>query len=283
MNLSIVIPAKNEAGGLAKILPHIAKLHPSAELIVVNDGSTDNTAEVAASHGARVVTHPYSKGNGASIKSGARAAQSEFIVFMDGDGQHKPEDISRLIERSNEGYDMVIGSRTGLKSQANIARGGANKLYNAFASMMVGHKIPDLTSGFRLVRASMFKEYLHLLPNGFSYPTTITMAFFRSGYSVAYEPIIAEERIGTSHINIVKDGIRFLLIIFKVSTLYSPLKLFFPISIAFFSLGLSYYGYTYFTAARFTNMSALLLSTATIIFLMGLISEQITSLLYQKK
>lgn len=281
MKLSVVIPAKNEEQGLAKFLPELVASYPEAEIIVVNDGSTDQTADVAKNNGAEVVSHPYSKGNGASIKAGTRVATGDYIAFMDGDGQHRPSDISRLLEKMDEGYDMVVGARQGLQSQANIARGGANAFYNKFASWVAGHKIEDLTSGMRIVRADKFKEFLYLLPNGFSYPTTSTMAFFRSGYSVAYTPITVDKRLGKSHISLIRDGVRFLLIIFKIGTLYSPLKLFLPVSLMFFLTGLSYYSYTFFTASRFTNMSALLFSISVLVFLMGLISEQITALAYK--
>ena len=282
MQLSIVIPAKNEEQGLSKFLPELAKCYPQAEIIVVNDGSTDSTAEVAGRFGAEVINHVYSKGNGASIKSGARAASGDYIVFMDGDGQHKPSDIQRLIDKVNEGYDMVVGARSS-GSQASVARWFGNGLYNLLASKMVGHRVEDLTSGMRIVNAALFREFLYLLPNGFSYPTTITMAFFRAGYSVAYIPIVAEKRLGKSHIKIVRDGMRFLIIIFKIATLYSPLKLFLPISAGFFVLGISYYGYTFYMFNRFTNMSLLLFTTSLLIFLMGLISEQITTLIYKNK
>ncbi len=279
--LSIILPAKNEAEGLKSFLPRLRKQQPDAEIIVVNDGSTDNTAEVCLSNGVYVVTHPYSMGNGAAIKSGARHASGEVLVFMDADGQHQPEDIPRLLAHLGQGYDMAVGARDG-DSQASKARGFGNALYNRLATYMTGHDIKDLTSGFRAVKASKFREFLHLLPNGFSYPTTCTMAFFRSGYSVVYEPINAPKRIGNSHLNIMKDGFRFLLIIFKIGTLHSPLKLFLPISLSFFFTGLAYYLYTLTTVGRFTNMSALLLSTSTIIFLIGLVSEQITSLIYNQ-
>lgn len=281
MQLSIVIPAKNESQGLARILPDIRRLHPQAELIVVNDGSTDDTPDVAARCGAKVVNHPYSKGNGASIKSGARAASGDVIVFMDGDGQHKPEDIQRLIDRMSLGYDMVVGARSS-GSQASRTRWFGNGVYNVVASKVVGHRIPDLTSGFRIVKASLFREFLYLLPNGFSYPTTITMAFFRMGYSVDYLSIIAEERLGKSHIKIVRDGLRFMLIIFKIATLYSPLKLFFPVSVVLFIFGSGHYFYNYLTQARYTNMSMTLYMASLIVFLMGLVSEQITALMYKK-
>jgi glycosyltransferase involved in cell wall biosynthesis len=226
------------------------------------------------------VRHPYSRGNGAAIKSGARAASGEVIVFMDGDGQHDPADIPRLVARLDQGHDMVVGARQA-GSQANLGRGLANGFYNRLASYMAGHPVADLTSGFRAVRAEKFLEFLYLLPNGFSYPTTITMAFFRAGYGVAYEPIHAAKRIGRSHIRPLRDGARFLLIIFKIGTLYSPLKLFAPIAGSCFLAGFGLYAYTYLTVNRFTNMSALMLSTSMIIFLIGLVSEQITQLIYR--
>lgn len=281
-NLSIVIPAKNEAEGLKKCLPDVQALYPDAELIVVNDGSEDATASVAQSFGAKVVSHPYSKGNGASIKSGARAATGDYILFMDGDGQHKAEDIKKLIEKAEQGFDMVVGARNA-GSQASKARLFGNGLYNLVASKVVGHKIPDLTSGFRLVKRTLFMEFLYLLPNGFSYPTTTTMAFFRSGYSVGFVPIVADERIGKSHINIVRDGIRFMIIIFKIATLYSPLKLFLPLAFFLSCSGLGYYFYTFFVHNRYTNMAMTLLLSGLIVFLMGLISEQITALNYKKE
>lgn len=282
MHLSIILPAKNEATGLRKTLPALRTLFPEAEVIVVNDGSTDETAQVAEEHGARALTSPYSMGNGAAIKRGARAATGDVLVFMDADGQHDPADIPTLLAKLDEGYDMAVGARDG-SGQANFHRGLANTLYNWLASHMTGHKIEDLTSGFRAARANKFREFLHLLPNGFSYPTTCTMAFFRSAYAVAYVPIEVKQRVGTaSHIRLLRDGIRFLLIIFKIATLFSPLKLFAPISALFFATGLGYYAYTYLTLHRFTNMSLLLFSAAVIVFLIGLISEQITSLTYKR-
>lgn len=280
--LSIVIPAKNEAAALRDLLPGIRSVMPDCEIIVINDGSTDNTEQVCAESGVKCVTHPYSKGNGSAIKTGARCAQGEIIVFMDGDGQHDPKDIPRMLQLIDEGYDMVVGARDNA-SQASMGRLAANTLYNRLSSWMVGHTVKDLTSGFRAVKAGYFKQFLSLLPNGFSYPTTITMAFFRAGYSVAYMPIKAGKRVGKSHISLTRDGVRFLLIIFKVGTLYSPLKLFTPISLAFFLTGVTYYMYTFWTAGRFTNMSALLLSISVLIFLMGLISEQVTSLMYSQR
>lgn len=280
-SLSIIIPSKNEAQALTSLLPKLRAQYPAAEIIVVNDGSTDETADVCRVNQVNIISHPYSMGNGAAIKAGARAATGDIFVFMDGDGQHDPDDISKIISKLDQGYDMVVGARHG-STHANIGRWTANALYNRLATWMVGQKINDLTSGFRAARAEKFKEFLYLLPNGFSYPTTITMSFFRAGYTVAYVPIQAQKRLGKSHIKPLIDGIRFLLIIFRVGTLYSPLKLFLPISLMIFLTGLAYYGYTYFNYGRFTNMSALLLLTSMLVFLIGLVSEQITMLLYQK-
>lgn len=279
--ISIIIPAKNEEIGLKKLLPELSFLGSSFEIIVINDGSTDETEHICIENGVKVVSHPYSKGNGAAIKSGARAAKGDVFLFMDADGQHQIEDVKKLIKEFKKGqYDMIVGARGG-KSQASIARLFGNGLYNRIASYMTGHKIEDLTSGLRIVKANKFKQFLYLLPNGFSYPTTCTMAFFRAGYSIKYMPIFTPKREGKSHINLLKDGSRFFLIIFKIGTLYSPLKLFFPTSLVFFLMGFVYYIYTYFSDGRFTNMGALLFSVSILIFLMGLVSEQITILMYQ--
>ena len=281
MSLSIIIPAKNEAAVIGDVVSSVRGIFADAEILVVDDGSTDQTAAFAERAGATVVNHPVSLGNGAAIKAGARAASGEILVMMDGDGQHKAEDIPSLLAKLNEGYDMAIGARDS-GSHAGVGRLAANGLYNVFASMISGHRIPDLTSGFRAVRADLFKRFLYLLPNGFSYPTTITMAFLRSGFPVTFVSIKALERTGKSHIRPIRDGLRFLAIIFKIATLYAPLKVFLPISGLFFLSGTGYYAYTYVTMGRFTNMSMLTLSAAVIIFLIGLISEQITALTFTK-
>ncbi|MEX2474376.1 glycosyltransferase family 2 protein [Marinobacter sp.] len=278
--ISVVIPAKNEADNLKRLLSELMGMSEFHEVIVVNDGSTDNSSQVIRQSGATLVNHQVSKGNGAAIKSGVRAATGDILVLMDGDGQHQALDIGRLLNRLDEGFDMVVGTRDN-DGQAGFGRQLANGFYNRLASYMTGQRVEDLTSGFRAVWRNKFIKFLSLLPNGFSYPTTSTMAFFRAGYSVAYEPVQVLKRQGKSHIKPLKDGLRFLLIIFKIGTLYSPLKLFVPISFSIFLLGLGYYGYTYSSAGRFTNMSALMFTTSLIIFLVGLVSEQITALLYK--
>ncbi len=277
--LSIVIPAKNEGENLKTLLPKLREKFPNIEIIVVNDGSTDNTKEIASKYASKIISHPYSVGNGAAIKSGARAYHSSSILFMDADGQHSPDDINGLIDKFNQGYSMVVGYRNP-RSHASLMRRFANYIYNKIASIITGHKILDLTSGFRMVNRKSFTQYLYMLPNGFSYPTTSTMAFFRSGLPVAYVPINAKKRLGKSHINPLTDGLRFLLIIFKIGSLYSPLKFFTPPSVIFFIIGIANYIYTYSTNGTFTNMSALLMIVAIIIFMFGLLAEQLTILLY---
>ena len=278
--ISIVLPARNEASSLRTLLPKIMGLISDAEVIVVDDGSEDDTQAVCAEFPVRVISHPYAKGNGAAIKTGARAALGDVIVFMDADSQHQPEDISTMLGKFEEGYDMVVGSRQS-GSHAGTHRALANDVFSRLASWMVMQNIEDLTSGFRVVRASKLRQFLYLLPNGFSYPTTITMSFFRAGYSVAYVPIHTPRRVGKSHIRPLRDGVRFLLIIIKIGTLYSPQKLFLPISAGFFLTGLSYYIYTFLSAGRFTNMSALLFIAAIFTFLIGIVSEQISALHYR--
>lgn len=277
--ISVILPAKNESLGLKKLLPELVKYVDLQNIFIVDDGSTDDTESVCSQYSVCRINSKYSQGNGAAIKAGLRQVTTEYVICMDADGQHRPEDIPIILEQLRNGYDMVVGARSRC-SQANMHRSIANRFYNRLASWMVNHKVEDLTSGFRAVNTKKFQQFLYMLPNTFSYPTTITMAFFRAGYSVKYIPIEAPPRIGKSHLNIWKDGLRFLLIIFKIGTLYSPLKIFTPIAIALFTVGLVHYAETYFAFGRFTNMSALLFTSGLLTFLMGLVSEQITNLTY---
>ena len=279
--LSIIIPAKNEAAIIGEVVSLAREAQPDAEIIVVNDGSTDATADVAEQAGATVLNHPECLGNGAAVKAGARVARGKILAFMDGDGQHDPRALGKLLAKLDEGYKMVVGARDP-GSHASIGRWFANGIYNQIATRLTRTRILDLTSGFRVVHADLFRIFLYMLPNGFSYPTTITMAFLRSGYPVTFEAIKAGERNGRSHIRPLRDGLRFLIIIFKIATLYSPLKIFVPTSGLFFITGIGYYAYTYFTMGRLTNITVLVLSAAVIIFLIGLISEQITALTYSR-
>lgn len=282
MNISVIIPARNEAASIGAVVAAVRGAVPPAEIVVVDDGSTDDTAMLAATAGATVLRHPYSKGNGAAIKSGARAARGEIVVFMDGDGQHDAADVPRLIESIAAGHDLVVGARKS-RSQASVWRLAGNWVYNRLASWIVGRPVPDLTSGFRAARTELFREFIDLYPNGFSCPTTSTLAFFRAGYSVAYVPITAARRTGDSHIRLLHDGGRFFLIIFRIGTLYSPLKIFAPISALLFASGSLYYAYTYASEGRFTNFGVLLLLSAVFVFLIGLLSEQITALVFMHR
>jgi glycosyltransferase involved in cell wall biosynthesis len=277
--ISVILPAKNEAAALAGVLARIRATLPEADIVVVDDGSTDDTAAVARAAGARVHSHPVSLGNGAAIKSGARVALGETLVFLDADGQHPPEAIPQLLAKLDQGYEMAVGARD-RSGQANAGRAFANGFYNRFASWVSNFQIMDLTSGFRAVRAEKFRHFLALLPNTFSYPTTITMAFLKMGFPIVYVPVDVAQRVGKSHISPLKDGVRFVMIIFKIATLFSPMKLFLPASALLTVLGFVNYAYTYFTDGRFTNMSALLFSTAVIVFFVGLLAEQVCALTY---
>ena len=280
--ISIILPAKNEANSLQSLLPALRKSYPDAEIIVVDDGSTDDTVEICRQNTVTVVSHVYSMGNGAAIKTGARNASGDILVFMDADGQHDPADINRLVEKLDAGFDMVVGARQS-DTHASLARRVGNSLYNKLASWMTGYPIEDLTSGFRAARARHFKRFLYLLPNKFSYPTTITMAFFRAGLPVAYIPIQATNRQGNSksHIRLFHDGFRFFIIILKIGALFSPMRFFLPISALLFFSGICYYGYTYINWGRLTNMSTILILSSMFTFLIGIVSEQISALHYK--
>jgi glycosyltransferase involved in cell wall biosynthesis len=275
--VSIVIPVFNEAARLGETLSTVRGLHlTGSEIIVIDDGSTDGSADVALAGGANVIRHPYNIGNGAAVKSGIRAARGRLLVLMDGDGQHQPEDIPKLIAESRD-YHMVVGARA-KGSKRRFHRYAANVVYNLLASYVTRFKVQDLTSGFRLLSRQDALRFIDLLPNTFSYPTTLTLAFLRSGLTVKYVPIQTLYRAGQSKISLVTDGIRFLLIITKIATLFSPFRVFLPVSIFFFLGGMTNYIYTYVSSHRFTNMSVFLLTTAVIIFMLGLISEQIALL-----
>lgn len=277
--VSIVIPAYNEADVIGEV---VTALHAAArwhEIIVVDDGSGDATSERAAASGAVVARHPYNKGNGAAVKTGIRRATGEFVLIIDGDGQHPPDDAKRLVSRLGE-FDLVIGARS-TSTQATPARRFGNGALNWLASYLTGRDIPDLTSGFRGARRECLLEFIHLLPNGFSTPTTTTLAFLKAGYNVAFEPVDARARVGQSKIRLARDGAKFLMIILKIITLFSPLRIFLPLSLASFALGAAYAVWTIATQSHVTNSSVLLIMLAVIVFLVGLVSEQISALRFE--
>jgi glycosyltransferase involved in cell wall biosynthesis len=273
---SIVVPAFNEGPSISMLVAELAAAAAWREIIVVDDGSRDDTGAQASAAGAAVIRHPYNKGNGAAVKTGIRHATGRFVLIIDADGQHRPADALQLTSRLSE-YDLVVGARSGV-SQATLLRRLGNWLLSSLAGFLAGRDIPDLTSGFRAARRDCLLEFLHLLPNGFSTPTTTTLAFLRAGYSVCFEPIDARQRQGSSKIRLGPDGLRFFLILLKVITIFSPLRLFVPISVAAFLAGVGYALWTVATQSHVTNSSVLLILLSVVILLMGLISEQIASL-----
>ena len=280
--VSIIIPAYNEEKTIAEIISRIKVLHSCAEIIVINDGSTDNTAAAALESGAKVYNHPYNIGNGAAVKSGIRAATGDILIFMDGDGQHDPADIQKLLDYFPN-YDMVVGSRS-QNGQASYGRAFGNTIYNWFASYVTKFSVKDLTSGFRAVKSDIARSFVFLLPNTYSYPTTITLGVLRSGNSLKYVPIQVKRRQnGKSSVKFFQDGIRFFMIITRIATLYSPMRVFLPVSFVLFLIGFFRYAYTLMTEGRFTNMSALFFVSAVIIFMMSLISEQICQMRYERR
>jgi glycosyltransferase involved in cell wall biosynthesis len=281
VDVSVIIPAYNEAETIRDVIIKVKEIDPEFEIIVVNDGSKDQTGEIAREAGAIVYSHPYNIGNGASIKSGIRIASGDILVFIDGDGQHDPNDIAKMLQYFPE-YDMVVGARS-KTSQVSIFRGLGNRMLNWLAGYVAKFRVQDLTSGFRAVKAEIAQSLLYLLPNTYSYPTTMTLGVLRNGKSLKYLPINAEKRKkGKSNISISRDGVRFFMIITKICALYSPFRNFLPVSFFIFLIGFIYYLVTFFTYGRFTNMSALLFTTSIIVFFMGIISEQISQMRFEK-
>ena len=278
-DVSVIVPAYNEGEAIAGLVSALRAASTWHEIIVVDDGSKDETGQRAAAAGARVVRHPYNKGNGAAVKSGIRAATGEYILIVDGDGQHQPEDAQRLVSRLGD-YDLVIGARS-TGTQATHTRRFGNSALNGLASYLTDRDIPDLTSGFRAARREHLREFLHLLPNGFSTPTTTTLAFIKAGYNVTFEPVEARQRVGQSKIRLARDGAKFLMIILRIVTLFSPLKIFLPVSLAPFAVGVGYAGWTIYHEMHVTNTSVLLIILSVIVFLVGLVSEQISALRFE--
>ena len=273
-DVSVIIPAYNEEEGIASVVAGVLAGGAWREVLVVDDGSNDRTAERAASAGARLVRHPYNKGNGAAVKTGVRVATGDVVLLMDADGQHDPADAARIVAPVGV-HDMVIGARSA--RDQDLVRALGNGVFKAVASWLTGRPIPDLTCGFRAARRDRMLEVLHLLPNGFSYPTTSCLAFLKAGHNVAFEPIRARPRVSASKVRLTRDGVRFLLIIFKIVTLYSPLKIFFPLSAAALLSGTGYAIWNVHYYGKIPMGAGLLIQLAVVVFLFGLISEQIAS------
>jgi glycosyltransferase involved in cell wall biosynthesis len=279
--ISVVIPAYNEAAVIGSVVAALGAAADWGEILVVDDGSSDGTAAAAEAAGARVVSHPYNKGNGAAVKSAIRAARGEWILIADGDGQHRPQYVAAVAARLGT-YDLVIGARAGAH-QATAGRRLGNAVLNGLASYLTERPIPDLTSGLRAARREHLLEFIHLLPNGFSTPTTTTLAFIKAGYNVMFEPVQVQPRVGTSKIRLARDGAKFLLILVKVITIFSPLRVFLPLSLASFAMGLAYGSWTVAQQSRIPNGAVLLLMFGVMVFLVGLVSEQISSLRFENR
>jgi len=280
--VSVILPAYNESADIDDIVSDIKEMYPDFEVIVINDGSKDDTAAEAEKAGANVYSHPYNIGNGAAIKSGIRIASGDVLVFMDADGQHNPADIAKLLQYIPE-FDMVVGARS-MGDQASLWRAFGNKAYSWFASYVAKFPIKDLTSGFRAVKSNIAKSFVYLLPNTYSYPATITLGVLRSGMSIKYVPIKMQKRkTGKSNIKLIEDGVRFFMIITRICTLYSPMRVFLPVGFTMFLLGVANYLYTYITRGQFTNMSVFMFVAAIIIFMMSLISEQICQMRFERR
>jgi glycosyltransferase involved in cell wall biosynthesis len=279
--ITFILPTYNEES-VGEIVGELRALYPAATVLVVDDGSTDRSAERAREAGAQVVRHPYNKGNGAAVKTGLRTAATDWVVLLDADGQHPPQDAAKLIAELGT-FDLVVGARAGV-AEARWWRRAANAVFNRLASYLVGFPITDLTSGFRAARRERMLEFLHLYPNGFSYPTTSTLSFLRAGYDVAFVPVSLRARArGASKIHLLEDGSRFLLIIIKMSTLYNPLKVFLPLSLFFAAVGSAYGTWTFFVSGRFANGALLSWMMAIFTFLVGLLSEQINALRMERR
>ena len=276
---SILIPAFNEAASIGSVVRELLDAARWREILVIDDGSSDDTGAQASAAGARVIRHPYNKGNGAAVKTGIRHATGRFVLIADADGQHRPADAARLVSYLDR-YDLVVGARSS-GTQASLTRRLGNSVLNRMASYLTRQPIPDLTSGFRAARRECLLEFLHLLPNGFSTPTTTTLAFMKAGYSVRFEPVDAAQRQGASNIRLGSDGVQFVLILLKVITIFSPLRIFLPVSVASFLIGAAYAAWTIATQSHVTNSSVLLILLSVVIFLVGLVSEQISSLRFE--
>ena len=278
MRVSVIIPAYNEAGSIGDVVMRIKAqpdLSPS-EIIVVDDGSSDDTAVRALEAGARVVRHPYNLGNGASVKSGAATATGDVLVFMDADGQHLPKDIGKLLAHLGQ-YDMVVGARTG-DSDVSRFRAAGNRMLISVAQFLVGRKIDDLTSGFRAVKRECFEEFSHLFPQGYSYPTTITMALFSSGRFVKYVPLssIRRRQGGTSNIQPFRDGLRFLFIMLRMIILFNPFKVFLPFAAFFLGVGLFNGLHDAWVLQKITASSMLALILGFFLLFFGVMTDQIS-------
>jgi len=273
-DVTIVLPAYNEAEALAKILGELKKKYKEAQVLVVDDGSTDRTAEVARKAGVTAVSHPYNKGYGAALKTGARAAKTEYVLYFDSDGQFFTDDINAVAAERNK-YDMVIGARPKEFTMKDMGR----RVMKAMASYLSGKKIPDINCGFRLIRRQRVLDFMSILPDGFSFTTTITLAMLQAGDSVKFQPVRVKPReSGKSGIKKMRHGLRFMLYILRMVMLFNPLKVFLPVSLALFAVGFPVFAYFLLFQAHVSQTSLMLILFSLMTFLFGLVADAISVL-----
>jgi glycosyltransferase involved in cell wall biosynthesis len=285
VDVSIVIPAYNEGEAIGETLTDLFSVIGEStrryEVIVIDDGSADDTGAMAESNGARVVRHRKNKGYGAALKTGVLASQAEIVVFYDADNQFDPKDIERIVEEAKDA-DAVLGARTS-KSYAPFSRKGGKKLLSWLANYLSRQKIPDLNCGLRAIHRDVLLGYLHLLPNGFSASTTTTLVLLREGYDVKFVPITVKKRIGKSTVRPLQDGMDTALLVVRLTTLLDPFRVFGPMSFFFFVFG-CVWGLRYLIHGKGLSIASLfLLVSSVIIFFFGLVADQVASLRRERR
>lgn len=277
-NISIIIPAYNEEKSIESLIKNVKTLDIDKEIIVVNDGSTDDTEKIIKNiSDIKTILHPYNKGNGAAVKTGILASSNENIIIIDADGQHNPEDVVKLIEELDN-YDLVVGART-IDSDTEGIRDLGNYIFKKLGSYLTGIKIPDMTSGFRAFKKQHILRFFNLYPNGFSFPTTSTMCFLTTGLNVKFISIKSKKRAkgSISKIKPLRDGFKFILIILRIIML-NPLKIFLTAGGFFFFVGILWSFKTILNTGGFSAGGLLFLISGINLIFFGFIFDQIVAL-----
>jgi glycosyltransferase involved in cell wall biosynthesis len=279
-NISIIIPAFNEEEVIGSVVQSIHSAFPDSEIIVVNDGSTDNTAAELSKSGVIILNHDLNRGYGASLKTGARAARRDYVLFCDGDGQHSVEDVRRLMNEC-DGYDLVVGARKSDSHRPFLRRPG-KFVMRKYSEFLAGTKIPDLNSGLRIFKRDTLMRYLHLMPDGFSFSTTSTFTMIKSNRKYKYIPITVQKRIGKSSVRQLKHGPQALMLMLRLAVLFEPLKLFLWIAGILFILSLASLAIDMCSAGGFSDTTVILSIATIIIFMSGLLCDQVSAMRREK-